>query len=177
MDDLKLLSSWSLFNKSFKTAKYEIFRLELFPEYRVEFEKKHIAYFKKHGEHPPFDEQYLGWCRLLEKKKKEGVNHWRIRRISKPHTLYERYEIAAYKMQAPYGLKVWAFTRPADFLKIEELNVVPYAMDYWMFDEKTILLVQYDMLGKYMRVWQYLGSPKPYIALKNKLKKISKRLV
>lgn len=106
---------------------------------------------------------------------KRGAQNWRIRRLSKRMSDYERMEVLYYKRLAPLGFKVWAFRR--DFTNVPELDMLPIALDFWMFDEKTIVFVSYDLTGQVLQLYEYLGDPKPYIAFRNKLKKISKRIV
>ena len=51
------------------------------------------------------------------------------------------------------------------------------ALEYWMFDEKTVVLVDYDLTGQVIECYQYLGDPKPYIKFRDKMKRLSKRIV
>ena len=176
MDNLlKPIADNSIFDSLFMDYKREAFRLELYPEYRVESEKGELERYLK-GEPFEWNNGYREWCANLAEAAKRGARMWRIRRLSDPLTDYERMEIDwAYKTQAPYGLQVWALYR--EFKQMPELNDLPYAFDYWMFDEKTVILVEYDLLGKWIACHEYLGDPAPYIALRDKLKKLSRRLV
>lgn len=158
-------------------AKFELFRLETYPEYRVDGEDGEIKYFMKHGKMGPESVDSRRWYAKMASARDRGANYWRIRRLSVPRTPYERYELAAYKRQIPHGLKVWAFNRHQMPHATKELDEVPYAMDYWMFDEKKIIFIQYDLLGKYMQTLEYTGDPTPYIKLRDRLKKISKRII
>lgn len=181
MSDLVLMNEKKandLFDDLFNSAQKDVFRLELFPEYRVEEEKTSFAYFKRYGKNPHYgeEESYGQWVDLLQKKKDQGVKYWRVRRLSSPMTDYEKFEVASYKLQANVNLDVWAFKHSPDYLKIDQLNKVPYVMDYWMFDKKDILFIQYDLMGKYIATWKYTGDPKPYVRLANALKKISKKI-
>ncbi len=174
--DKKLLRpiAYSVFDKLFTNYKKEAFRLETLPEYRVSGEDKELAYFKRHGRLPA-ELKFNPWEKLIGKARERGAQMWRIRRLSRKRTAYERYELACYKKQTELGLKVWTFTR--DFGDLPEMNVLPFAFEYWMFDEKKIVFVQYDLTGQFMGVCEYLGPPKPYIALRNRLKRLSKRFV
>ncbi len=165
------------FDKLFDDAKKEIFRLETYPEYRVGAENGELKYFLKHSRMGPESKDSGDWYAKMARARDRGVNYWRVRRLSVPRTPYERYELAAYKRQIPHGLKVWAFNRHQMPHATKELDEVPYAMDYWMFDGKKIIFIQYDLLGKYMQTLEYTGDPTPYIKLRDRLKKISKRII
>ena len=173
--DKKLLKpvQGAVLSRYLKTSKKEVFRLETLPEFRVDGEENYLKYFKKHKKVKPWP--VTSWEQLMIEANERGAKIWRIRRLSKPLTFYEKFECESYKYGVRHGLQIWAFYR--DFDKMKELNSIPYALDYWMFDEKKVIFFQYDFLGKWIGFWEYLGNPKPYIALRDKLKKISKRLV
>jgi hypothetical protein len=174
--DRSLLKPIDSTESLFKTFKKEAFRYESLPEYRVPSEKGELKYFRKYGKLNPKSLEPNKWHLMaIGEATKRGAQNWRIRRLSKRMSDYERMEVLYYKRLAPLGFKVWAFRR--DFTNVPELDMLPIALDFWMFDEKTIVFVSYDLTGQVLQLYEYLGDPKPYIAFRNKLKKISKRIV
>ncbi len=151
------------FVEAFESFSHEAFRLELLQQFNVAREQESFDDFKKGR---PVPKNYNGeWCKTIQKAAERGASFKRVRLITEPLTEYTKFEISwGYKVNTEAGEDIRYIS--GDILSSFETSV-PILKDFWLFDEKLCLLMEYDLLGTYLGVTklpdEHLGQ---YIALK-----------
>ena len=135
------------------------FRLESLPEYRVESEREAFNQFLKTGDADLRSEPELqAWCNLVKAKTENGASVDRARIICSPATDYTRFEMTcSYPLSVEAG-EVIRLLSEDDFdiaCDEEELDVVFNrwgALDFWLFDDHHLLIMDYDDDGTWLGV-------------------------
>lgn len=147
--------SVDLFSSFTKSA----FRLESLPEYRVDSERDAFAQFLTTGEADMSKEpELLSWCQMVEEKTTNGARVDRARIICSPATDYTRFEMTCGYPHITKAGEVIRLLSEDDFdiaCDEEELDVVFNrwgALDFWLFDDRHLLIMDYDDDGTYLGV-------------------------
>lgn len=162
------------FGRLFSEVQRSAFRLELLQQFIVEDEVDPFNKFKQGQKSPPpgFNKP---WTDLISSYARKGISFTRVRYVTRPLTLYTQFEFAwAYlvNMDAGEQIKVVA----GDGLPQFE-SPVPILKDFWMFDEKRLILMEYDVVGRFLgakSVPAHLMTP--YFKLVNEAKQVSQQL-
>jgi hypothetical protein len=148
--------AWRTFFDSFTK---EAFRLETLLAYDVASEREEYEAFITTGHlHIPDDDPWLARVRHFR-----DSGRWvgRVHVISRPLTDYLRYEFAVYSHTARAGEDV----RILDLT--DQSNPGLPAQDFWLFDESSIVRMDYDEHGHQLGRELLAGAdPAPYIAWK-----------
>lgn len=112
----------------FEEAQKSLFRWEALQEYRVE------------GDDDPKELQE--WWHFIENKTKNGVVMQRVRLVAYPLTDYTKKEIEVHKQSAKRGDDI-RYVLEDDMYDLEHMP------DFWIVDNKTVLMMKYDMNGVY----------------------------
>jgi hypothetical protein len=156
-----------LYIESWKLVKKEFFKLETLQIYEPtpglqEFQKGEIEKARRlMKEFLLSDPAYP-----YEMIKKQGIKFIRLHIIDLPLSNYLKFEIESYKISAQLGEQIFFIKRE----NLKDLNLTLELKDFLMFDEKIVIVHQYDPQG----VWQssYLIEDPEEIAKYVSLKKI-----
>ncbi len=160
-----------LFGKAWKSAKKNIFRLEAIPEYGV---PEDLVLFEKWKQGTlELDKASKAYLEKLNKTKKRGVKMQRVRIVPLPISEYIKYEIDFWKHSIQKGEEILFLEENEYENLIKNLNFEP--RDFWMFDDKVLIMFYYDGKGDFLReeVIQNDKIIKQYKDLKEKLLKKS----
>ncbi len=151
------------FDRLWSESKIEIFRLELLNTYEIGYEADAFNKYK-HGKRVNVFEEVPGfrdWLSKIERTAKRGVAIVDIQVLDLPMSDYLKFGIK-------YGSS-FAEQRGEKFLFIERKSIselVDGFTDYWMFDSKTVMLMNYDYEGhlisrsdpinNHTEIWGYL---------------------
>lgn len=125
------------------------FRLEMLPQYNVPEESESFALFLSGSSAVP-ENFNNDWRELIAKAVSQGKRFSRIRLIEGPLTLYQQFEISwAYKKSVEVGEDIRFIVRPE---KVIFKKAVPALKDFWLFDGKDCLLMEYDQHGSFLGV-------------------------
>lgn len=134
----------NLINEAIVNAKKSVFRLELLPEYDVQYEYES---FKKFIDSGAVDESYVDdWCEVIQKVTSKGVDCTRVRLVPDDLNDYLKYEIAVYRFSFEAGENIRIISNNS-FLVLQENNLI--AIDYWLFDEEKCFVMIYDIVGRF----------------------------
>ena len=120
----------------FENFESSAFRLEGLPVYVIPEEREALHYYQKHQSVPA--EFNSDWAAFVKEKISAGKVIQRLRLLSNNLTQYEQFELAAYSTE--------------EDIRLALRDDHPYTGDFWLFDNKWLVCLQYDDSG------QYLGS-------------------
>ncbi|MGO1056699.1 DUF6879 family protein [Crossiella sp. CA198] len=126
---------WTLFEQFTRTA----WRLETHLVYRIPGERSYLGDFLR-GEPRPA-EHNAEWHEHLRTWSGQGKTVTRVKCLRRPLTDYQRYELA-------WGLPPNA--EAGEDVRILDLGAHPDVVppqDYWVFDDRTVVLVNYNAEG------------------------------
>lgn len=165
-----MAKEWDRFEELWDAAKEEIFRLQLLNIYTVKAEEEEFKNFKE-GVSMQMDQELAKWLDTLKIKKAAGVRNINVQVVDLPLTDYLKFEISCYPMQEDVGREIFIIDRKSASALVLEFQ------DYWMFDRKNIVLMNYDVEGRFKNATfpeidaiELAG----YVRLKDELLKIAK---
>jgi hypothetical protein len=123
--------------------KESAFRLETLPAYSIPEEADMLAAFRR-GENVQLSEDHP-WPPLVRTQCGAGKTMLRVRVVSQPLTVYERFELSLY----PHSIAV------GEQIHIAQRDVMPgshVTTDFWLFDNESVYLLRYDDNGKFLGV-------------------------
>ena len=124
------------------------YRLELLPAYDEDSEKAALASFTA-GREPEIYPGRLGWLERLRAARDAGKVMQRVHVVAEPLSDYLRFEIGwAYGQSRDAGEDIRIL--PADLAP----PVVTGAVDYWLFDSRTLVRMEYDDRGRLRRLYR-----------------------
>lgn len=131
---------------AFKKFQRTAFRLELLPAYNVPSESEAFADFLSGKEKPSgFND---GWNTILRESHDRNAQIHRVRLLEE-RTPYINFEIEwAYKTNSIHGEVIRKTTRQ-DVEKAAVTNGLLFLKDFWMFDETTVFVMNYDFFGRF----------------------------
>jgi len=157
----KLINCWT-------EAKEEIFRLQLFNEYHT-VEDLDLAKLERENRLNILDDQnFKQWVSDIETKSKEGVRIINVHVIDLPLTEYHRLGIKYYLTETSKKGQESFFVERKDVA-----DMISKFQDYWMFDSKNIILMDYGSDGTYVGVGGFIvmNNNNKYSMLRDKLMK------
>jgi hypothetical protein len=159
------------FDSLWREAKNEIFRLELLNVYKVASETEA---FRRYMEGKPLNSLeapgFKDWLSKIEDKTKNGVTIVDVQVLDLPMSDYLKFGITCASFLAE--------EKGEKFLFIERKNVsklIRGFQDYWMFDSKTVIPMNYDEEGSFISKGKPISDQNEisdYLKLKDKLLKI-----
>jgi hypothetical protein len=136
---------WDLFEEFEDTA----FRLETRPAYIVEFEAEPFRRYLAGQPLPPEETGLEGWQNLLRRSLEAGKRISRVHAIEGPLTSYLRFEIDwAYPYNAAVGEDIRILHRD-DLGEVFGADT-PLLQDFWLFDDRQVLWMEYDVEGRFL---------------------------
>ena len=153
--------------KAWRKSLHSIFRLEALPIYRVPEDLIIFEKWKK-GE-PVIDGGFQEWFKFLEETKKRGVTMQRVRIVPLPLSDYMKYEIDVWKHSTKHGEQFLFLESDSYKELVKQFNFKP--KDFWMFDDKILIIFHYDQRGDFLREEPIQDKQiiKQYADLKKKL--------
>lgn len=127
------------FDTLFDSYTEEAFRLESLPCYKVDEEAEAMKHFRKTG--LIYKNLNASWIALLEKSRQRKKRVSRLRLLHEPLTLYEEFELAAYRRNIEVGEDIRS-------LPVKEFESIPN--DFWLFDMKWICAMDYAEDGSFL---------------------------
>jgi hypothetical protein len=156
----------------FENYQEEAFRLEILPQYKVEGEWEAFLEYKATGKILP-DPEFESFVRDVSQKINSGAKHVRCRVLDNPLTDYEKFEIeTGYKPLRDAGAEVLQIAREQFDTLLSKVSSPGFSpMDFWLFDNKTLVIMTYDKGGEW-KGFEAVTDTKTvsnYILLKNRL--------
>jgi hypothetical protein len=127
------------------------YRLELLPAYDEASEAAALASFIA-GREPDIYPGRRGWLERVRSAREAGKVMQRVHVVAEPLSDYLRYEIG------------WAYSQSQD--AGEDIRILPAdqapaaiteAVDYWLFDSRTLVRMEYDDRGRLARLDRAAG--------------------
>ncbi len=147
---LKKIAPASFLN-FFKEAKSSAFRLELLNAYAVAEETEALNQFGK-GIKTPSHGFNHDWISLIEELALRNVKMQRVRLIEEPVSEYLKFEIMwGYRLSVPAGEEIRIVDNPS---MRSLIKTVPIVKDFWIFDDKTCVFLEYDFMGRFIGLQQ-----------------------
>ena len=149
----------------------EVFRLQLLNSYAVDFERVAFDNFMNgksvnYLESPGFKE----WIAKIREKRNEGVSVINLHVVDLPISDYFRFGIGFLRISEQSGQESRFLERKRAELLLKDFQ------DFYLFDSKTIMLVNYDDKGGFLSLSNPITDPKTIsrsICLRDELMKIS----
>jgi len=158
------------FDKNWRSAKNNIFRLEGRAEYRVPGEQENIEKWKKGELDMKNNKEWQGWMGSLKSAKAKGIATKRVRVVPKPLPDYIKYEISLWQDHSTKNGEELFFINSEEYQKIVAgCGFNP--KDFWLFDDKKLLILNYSHNGQFSGEILIAddGMAKRYCELKSKL--------
>jgi hypothetical protein len=128
--------------KLFETFTSSAFRLETLPEYRVPQEVESVAAWRA-GKPKPTSHAERPWLTTVRNAVARGARMQRVRLVSPPLTEYQERQFAwAYPENSEAGESILILDHDVPGL---------LAVDFWLFDETTAVVLEYDDAGRFLR--------------------------
>jgi hypothetical protein len=127
----------------FQTFTSSAFRLECLPSYAVteDDEAEALQLFVDGSPEPPW-RKARQWPDTVRRAKQRGAEMQRVRLVETPPTDYQRFQCA------------WGY--PANVAAGEDIRILEHSpdgllvVDFWMFDDATVVVLEYDYQGQFL---------------------------
>ncbi|MEW2118731.1 DUF6879 family protein [Streptomyces sp. NPDC005474] len=140
----------------FRDFQSEAWRLETLPAYNVPQEAEEIRAFLA-GERIDPHTHSNEYTEDLKRVRREGKSKGRVHVVTRPLSTYLQYEFMYYR---PH---VWA----GEDIRIMDVtdrdNPLANVQDFWMFDKRTVVLMNYEADGTQISREVYEGDVTPYV--------------
>lgn len=138
------------FNALFRRFKHSAFRLEARDTYDVAFEREGLDAFLTGRPVPPRSPEAAAWLELVAAATASGRRIERVRIVSRPLNAYTQFELSAYRDNVSAGERIRVLDRA--FLSATDMHWA--SKDFWIFDERTVVLLDYNDRGRFLGVKQ-----------------------
>ncbi|MFA6375880.1 MAG: DUF6879 family protein [Candidatus Paceibacterota bacterium] len=136
------------FDKSWRSAKTSIFRLEGRPAYKVAGEQKNIAEWKKGELDLGGDKEWQKWMVLLKSAQTKKIAVQRVRVVPSPLPDYIKFEIDSWQKYSVKNGETFFFLDAKDYQEI--ITACGFnSKDFWLFDDQSLLIFNYDKSGQF----------------------------
>ncbi len=149
MQNIYASSDLETFGNSFDAVKKSAFRLEMLDLYTIpeeaEFYNSYLAGIKTIPNN--FNKE---WLSLVQTGTANEIVFQRVRLVREPMHSYVKFEIAwGYSQSVKAGEKIGIIMY--DNMPLFETQV-PILKDFWLFDNETCYLMEYDLIGQFLGV-------------------------
>ncbi|MCZ4607255.1 hypothetical protein O3S80_26535 [Streptomyces sp. Lzd4kr] len=151
-----MLLDGEAWQKKFRDFQSEAWRLETLPEYKVPQEEEEILAYMA-GERIDPHTHSNAYTEDLKRVRREGKSKGRVHIVSRPLTTYLQYEFMYYRPHAWAGEDI----RIMDVTDRE--NPLADVQDFWMFDKKEVVLMNYQEDGTQISREVYEGDVTSFI--------------
>jgi hypothetical protein len=134
----------------FTTFRHTAFRLETLPAYAIEEEAESLRAWRA-GEPRPAWQEDREWCRMVAGAKAAGKFMHRVRIVRRPLSEYIRLE---FDWGYPDNIAAGEDIRILELAGDDQLPFIPdpdRGYDFWCFDGVTIVRLEYDGTGRFIR--------------------------
>jgi hypothetical protein len=147
------------------------FRLECRQHYDNPAEREWFARYLHTGEVPVFTPDNDAWCKLVAQARAAGKAVQRVHLVQEPPSDYVRFELACQRASLDAGedIRVIAF-RDAE---ARPLGNHGHRGDFWLFDDETVVELDYDQEGRFLGARQAQESVEYYRGLRDEAMKRS----
>jgi hypothetical protein len=141
------------------------FRLECRQHYDNPAEREWFARYLQTGEVPVFTPDNDAWCKLVAEARAAGRAVQRVHLIQEPPSDYVRFELECQRASLDAGedIRVIAF-RDAE---APPLGNHGHRGDFWLFDDETVVELDYDQAGRFLGARQAQESVEYYRRLRD----------
>jgi hypothetical protein len=124
------------------------FRLECRQHYDNPAEREWFARYLKSGDVPVFTRDNDSWCKLVAEAKTAGKTVQRVHLVREPPSDYVRFELECQRASVDAGedIRVVAFQDP----ERHPLAHRGRLEDFWLFDDETVVELDYDQVGRFL---------------------------
>ena len=154
-------------------AKFRVsaFRLECRQHYDNPAEREWFARYLQTGEVPTFTTDNDAWCKLVAEARAAGKAVQRVHLVQEPPSDYVRFELACQRASLDAGedIRVVAF-RDAE---ARPLGNHEHRGDFWLFDDETVVALDYDQDGRFLGARQVQESVEYYRGLRDEAMMLS----
>ncbi|MGW1505732.1 DUF6879 family protein [Streptomyces mirabilis] len=140
----------------FRDFQSEAWRLETLPAYNVPQEAEEIRAFLA-GERIDPRKHTNEYTEDLKRVRREGKSKGRVHVVTRPLSEYLRYEFMYYLPHA------WAGEEIRIMDVTDRNNPLAGVQDFWMFDKKEVVLMNYEADGTQINREAYEGDVTPYV--------------
>ena len=139
---VKIKDNSDLFNEC-----KDAFRLETLSVYSIPEEEKYLQLYYNGKPLPPQECCMTEWHTMLTKAKERGASFKRLRSLPESFNNYIRAEIEwGYIYNAEFGENIRMITPSLIKEKVSKEKLV----DFWIFDNASVLLMNYDTEGHFL---------------------------
>jgi len=145
---------------------HSAFRLETLPAYAIEEEAESFRAWQA-GDQPPPWQLDRDWCHLVAGATTAGKSMQRVRVVRRPLTAYVRFEM---DWGYPQNIEAGEDIRILELRPGDELPYVPEpdrGYDFWCFDAVTVVRMDYDHEGRFIRPVDVSDNEVPFIACRD----------
>jgi hypothetical protein len=148
------------------------FRLECRQHYDNPVEREWFARYLKTGEVPVFTPDNDAWCKLVAEARAAGKAVQRVHLVHEPPSDYVRFELECQRASLDAGedIRVIAFRGSAE---ARPLGNHGHRGDFWLFDDETVVELDYDQEGRFLGARQVQESVEYYRSLRGEAMKRS----
>lgn len=144
----------------FNSFQKDAFRVEILQSYNVDEEKEDYEYFQQYRQFP--DWFWEDWHDIIKQAKVRGAIMQRVHLIQFPITSYMSFEMEFYKKSVMWWEKIFYIPFEKCSIKVES--------DFWVFDDKTVLKMFYDIDGSFLK-FEEIKDIEEYLQIKSYLLK------
>lgn len=141
------------------------FRLECRQHYDNPTEREWFARYLETGEVPVFTPDNDAWCKLVAEARAAGKAVQRVHLVQEPPSDYVRFELACQRASLDAGedIRVIAFRN----VEARPLGNHGHRGDFWLFDDETVVELDYDQEGRFLGARQAQESVEYYRRLRD----------
>jgi hypothetical protein len=133
------------FANLFQSFATSAFRLETLNAYTVPSEASDYSRFLA-GEELPISVG-VEWAQMVQKRITEGKKMQRVHLVTMPLTSYLKFEVEwGYVHSSAAGEQIYLLDRTKVPPQIQTMTTT----DFWLFDQKTLVVMQYDSTGRFL---------------------------
>jgi Family of unknown function (DUF6879) len=135
------------FGKLFETFTASAFRLETLPEYLVPQDVESLRLFRD-GQPQPAWRRERPWLTTVRNALARGARMQRVRVVQTPLTDYQRFQFSwGYVENSEAGEEISIL----DHYPPKLSSVLAFPEDFWLFDDATVVALEYDDEGRFLR--------------------------
>jgi hypothetical protein len=150
----------------FVTFRHSAFRLETLPAYAVAEETESFTAWKE-GQPPPAWNTERLWLKVVAEATAAGKFMQRVRVVRQPLTDYQRF---SFDWGYPGNVEAGEDIRILELGRDETLPWIPdpeAGHDFWCFDAVTVVRMEYDGAGRFIRPVDASANEVPFIACRD----------
>lgn len=152
------------FWQEFERFEFSAWRWEQQPAYFIGYEHEQFDAFLEGHPEPPTENKDLGeWMQQVRQQTLDGKAYGRVRITEAPPTDYQRWMQWMDRWNREAGEEILYLPRPV----ATEAGLIPQIGpdDWWLFDDRRLVVMRHDELGRRVEVEAFEGEPEVEQAL------------